>query len=193
MPFKKTYDWEQELPHIRQYGSVGMTMAEVARKYGISRQRMKQVVDKFIPDWSTTCGLIVNRQEKAEAYYKKWGEKESTELYEKKREKFRAKKANAVRIGYTWEIDFSDIVWNDVCPILGIPLDYYAHHVQENSPSFDQIDAGLGYVKGNVHIISWRANRIKNNGTAQEHRQIADYLDSISTIKLDKSIDTMLQ
>lgn len=186
MPFKKTYTWKNEIIHIKQYGETGITMAELARRYGISRQRMKQVVDKFIPEWGSTCGLIVNRQNKADAYYKKWGDKEDSELYEKKREKFRAKKANAIRIGYTWDIAFSDIVWNDVCPILGIQLDYFAHCVQENSPSFDQIDAGLGYVKGNVHIISWRANRIKNNGTSQEHRQIADYLDSLTTIKLDK-------
>lgn len=186
MVFQKTYNWEDEIVHIRQYGSVGMTMAEISRKYGISRQRMKQVIDKFIPDWGTTCGLIVNRKLKAEEYYKKWSERSNSELYLQQRDKFRAKKANAIRIGYTWNIDFSDIIWHECCPILGIKLDYYAHSVQENSPSFDQIDAGRGYIKGNVHVISWRANRIKNNGTSQEHRQIADYLDSISTIKLDK-------
>ena len=186
MVYKANYNWEQEVVHIRQYGSIGMTMAEISRKYGISRQRMKQVVDKFIPDWTTTCGLIVNRKNKADAYYKKWGDKDDSALYSAKREKFRGKKANAIRVGYSWELDFADVIWNEICPILGIQLDYFAHYAQENSPSFDQIDAGLGYVKGNVHIISWRANRIKNNGTAEEHRKIADYLDSINTIELDK-------
>jgi len=183
------YNWESEIPNIKQKGSTGMTMAKIARSYGVSRQRMKQVVDRFIPEWSTTFGHVVNRQVAAEGYYKKCGDKTNSELYSNQRSKFRAKKANAIRIGYTWDIDFSDIIWNEECPILGIILDYNAHSIQENSPSFDQIDAGLGYVKGNVHIISWRANRIKNNGTAQEHRQIANYLDNLAKINVDKNLE----
>jgi hypothetical protein len=45
----------------------------------------------------------------------------------------------------------------------------------DNSPSLDKIDPKLGYISGNCAIICNRANRIKNNGTAQEHRQIAEW------------------
>jgi hypothetical protein len=34
-------------------------------------------------------------------------------------------------------------------------------------------------VKGNVEVMSWRANRIKNNGTPEEHRKIANYLEKV--------------
>lgn len=33
-----------------------------------------------------------------------------------------------------------------------------------------------GYVPGNVEVISFRANRIKNNGTADEHERIAQWM-----------------
>lgn len=33
-----------------------------------------------------------------------------------------------------------------------------------------------GYVKGNITVISNKANRIKNNGTAEEHEAIAKWL-----------------
>ena len=179
MPFETTVNWKQELPKIKELGNMGQNMAQIARKYGVSRQRMKQVVQKLIPDWGETYGHVVNRRVKAEEFQQKWGSKEDSELYRKQREKFRAKRYNAIRIGWEWTIDFGDLDWPTHCPILGIELDYFTPVAQENSPSFDQIDASKGYVKGNVHIISWRANRIKNNGTAEEHRKIADYLDSI--------------
>jgi hypothetical protein len=39
-----------------------------------------------------------------------------------------------------------------------------------NSPSFDRInnDPAIGYVRGNVNIISQRANQIKSDATAAE-------------------------
>ena len=37
-----------------------------------------------------------------------------------------------------------------------------------DSPSLDRIDSSKGYVKGNVAIVAFRANTIKNNATEQE-------------------------
>lgn len=47
----------------------------------------------------------------------------------------------------------------------------------ESSPSYDCLDASLGYVEGNVRVICLRCNRIKNDGTADDHRTIAQYID----------------
>jgi len=59
------------------------------------------------------------------------------------------------------------------CPILGIPLEWSLHRgngitTTAGSPSLDRIDPAKGYVKGNVWIISYRANTIKNNATHEE-------------------------
>lgn len=181
MTFATKVDWKTELEKIKYYGSMGYTYQTIANRYGVSRERIRQVISKHIPEWHGHYGHAARRNEREENYYKKWGEKQSTDLYDVQRQKFRAKKANATREGWEWSLDFGDLKWPSHCPIFGIELDYYAESRQENSPSFDQIDPGKGYVTGNVQIISWRANRIKNNGTAEEHRKIADYLDSIST------------
>lgn len=179
MTFKSKVNWKEELPVIKELGSLGYSMASLAEKYGVSRQRMKQVVDKHIPEWYSCYGNAAKRQLTAKLHFEKWGVREDTLLYSAQREKFRAKASNAKRIGWEWSVNFGDLQWNTHCPILGMELDYFAETRQENSPSFDQIDAGKGYIKGNVQIVSWRANRIKNNGTAGEHRRIADYLDSL--------------
>lgn len=157
---KVEHNWKLYAPLLREYGLAGWSKAKLAKKYGISRQAMQQIIDKYVPDWEKISSVYV-------------------ELAQAQRTKFRAKKANALRTGYTWEIKFGDLTWPSHCPILGLELDYFAEVAQENSPSFDRIDSSLGYVAGNVEIVSWRANRIKNNGTAEEHRRIADYLTKV--------------
>jgi hypothetical protein len=54
-----------------------------------------------------------------------------------------------------------------------------------NSPTLDKIDPSKGYVKGNVNVISQRASRLKSDGTAAEHRAIADYMDHMTAAKAD--------
>ena len=63
----------------------------------------------------------------------------------------------------------------EFCPVLGIPLDLEGGQ-KENSPSLDKIIPRLGYVPGNVQIISQRANRIKYDASAEELELVANYI-----------------
>ncbi|NDD54575.1 hypothetical protein EBZ39_11995 [bacterium] len=59
------------------------------------------------------------------------------------------------------------------CPVFGIPLEWSVQRgkgsVQlANSPSLDRIDPTKGYVKGNVWIISSKANTFKSYATHEE-------------------------
>lgn len=82
---------------------------------------------------------------------------------------FRAKK-QAKALGYDFNLELSDIVFPTHCPVLGMPLVLSDKHVKDDSPSLDRIDSTKGYVKGNVWVISQRANRIKNDSTLDELR-----------------------
>lgn len=62
-----------------------------------------------------------------------------------------------------FNIDKEDINIPDRCPILDLPFEYNTGTVGPMSPSLDRIDSTLGYIKGNVKVISHRANTIKNN------------------------------
>ena len=186
MVFKTNIKWEDEIEWIAQAGREGQTYEQIGERYGVTRERIRQIVRKYIPNWDETHGRVARREAKQDALTeqrrKKWGchkELVSNDLYQAQRQKFRAKKGHANRLGWEWNLHFGDLDWPTHCPILGLELDYFAEGRQENSPSFDQIDAGKGYVTGNVQVISWRANRIKNNGTAEEHRKIAEYLESL--------------
>lgn len=96
---------------------------------------------------------------------------------------FNSAKARAIQRGLEFTITLNDIVVPEKCPILGIPMSYHRGIKQDDSYSLDRIDSSKGYVKGNVWVISLRANRIKNDSTPNELRLIADRVEQILTSK----------
>jgi hypothetical protein len=87
-------------------------------------------------------------------------------------------KVRAKKTKVPFDLTFEDIVIPETCPILGLRLEHGTIQNRDNSPSIDRLAPELGYVRENIAIISHLANRIKNNGTAAEHRLIADWMDS---------------
>ena len=63
------------------------------------------------------------------------------------------------------------------CPVFGFEL-YEGSEVNlANSPEMDRVVPELGYTEGNMRVISRHANRLKDDGSADEHRAIADWMD----------------
>ena len=77
-------------------------------------------------------------------------------------------KASAKHRGLDFNIDQSDVVIPDRCPVFDILLDPAAGPHAHNLPSLDRIDSSKGYIKGNVWVISWRANKVKTDSTLEE-------------------------
>lgn len=85
-------------------------------------------------------------------------------------------KARAKVSGLEYNLTLTDVPWAAVCPLLGIPLHVNSGKCGPNSPTLDRIDNSKGYVSGNVQIISFRANTIKNNATIDELKRLLDNL-----------------
>lgn len=79
-----------------------------------------------------------------------------------------AAKQSAKRKRLTFDLEWSDITIPTHCPLLGIPLDCAAKPHAPNLPSLDRIDNTKGYTRGNVWVISWKANRHKGDLTLTE-------------------------
>jgi len=75
-----------------------------------------------------------------------------------------------------FNLKFEDLHFPELCPILGIPLFFKKQKKCDNTPSVDRIDPKKGYTKDNVIIISFKANRIKNNATKEEINLICDWM-----------------
>jgi hypothetical protein len=73
-----------------------------------------------------------------------------------------------------FNITIEDIIIPEYCPILNIKL-FSSLRKTDNSPSLDRIDNSKGYIKGNVHIVSDRVNRLKNNANKEELEKISNY------------------
>ena len=58
-----------------------------------------------------------------------------------------------------------------MCPILEVPLEFGTKGNYEYSPSIDRIDNSKGYIKGNIQIISKKANSMKNSASLDELRK----------------------
>lgn len=77
-------------------------------------------------------------------------------------------KYRAKRDGCPFSITLDDIVIPQFCPILGHPLEKSTEgRAKLTSPSLDKVIPALGYVPGNVRVISVEANRLKDANTVE--------------------------
>ncbi len=90
---------------------------------------------------------------------------------------FLAAKARAKKFNLDFSVLESELSMPEVCPILGIKLNYGAGKGNDyNRASLDRIDNTKGYTKDNIQIISLRANVIKRDATLDELIKITNYM-----------------
>lgn len=116
-------------------------------------------------------------REKREIYKKEHPE-QFLEYYRKYRKThperiiWRAAKQRAKNKNLAFDIEITDITIPEFCPILGIPLIIHSGNGtpggKENSPSLDRIDNNKGYIKGNIQVISHKANSMKFTANKEE-------------------------
>jgi hypothetical protein len=85
-------------------------------------------------------------------------------------------KKRAKRKGEVFALSLDDIPQiPETCPVLGIRL--CANEKSgpiDSSPSLDRLNPALGYIPGNVRVISNRANRLRSDATASELALLAE-------------------
>lgn len=164
-----------QLNKIKDMHSWGYTLDEIGFQLDVTKQAISYLICRYIPEL---------RKEFHKRPTKDF--KRLSDLEVAQHARYHRKRQNAKNTGYEFTIKLEEINWPEYCPILGLKLDYFAEYRKEESASFDRINPNLGYVSGNVIIVSWRANRIKNDGSAEEHRKIAEFLDTYK-IPVDNS------
>jgi len=76
---------------------------------------------------------------------------------------WRAKK-RAEKSGIEFNILKEDIVIPEFCPVFGFAFQVgNGKGPTDKSPSLDRIDNSKGYIKGNIQVISFKANRMKSD------------------------------
>ena len=87
----------------------------------------------------------------------------------------------AKMIGREFDITVDDIEVVTICPVLGIEMKpNFSGRAKPNSPTIDRIDNSKGYIKGNVRMISYRANMLKRDAGVDEIRMLLAYMEAAS-------------
>lgn len=137
-----------------------------------NRKRRQEQQRKY---WHTNPDAKYKNNEYKKAYNKRHRAKDPVQylIYtSRSRAKFK---------GLEHSITKQDLTIPTHCPVLGIELDYGPNatgrgrkHL-DNCPSLDRINSSKGYVPGNVQIISWRANKLKQDATKEELVALYEY------------------
>lgn len=80
--------------------------------------------------------------------------------------------------GIPCAIAAEDVALPNLCPVLGVVLAYAGGVNDPCAATLDRLRPELGYVKGNVTVISRRANAMKNDGTLDEHRRLVAWMEA---------------
>lgn len=90
-------------------------------------------------------------------------------------------RARAIKGNLDFDITADDIVVPDVCPVLGMPIKVNTGKTRKDSIALDKINPLLGYVKGNVQVVSQLANTMKASASKEELLKFAKWV--IETFK----------
>ena len=89
------------------------------------------------------------------------------------RHMFNSAKGRAKKKNMEFNIELEDIIIPEVCPVFGFP---FVIGKQATAPSLDRIDSSKGYIKGNIQVISGRANTMKSDANLDELKSFANWL-----------------
>lgn len=86
-------------------------------------------------------------------------------------------KGRAKKLSLPFDLNMENIIIPEKCPLLGIPLRFNKRTRNgfncNDSPTLDRLVPEKGYTKENTVVISYRANRIKNDSSLAEFELIA--------------------
>ncbi len=81
--------------------------------------------------------------------------------------------------GLPFAISLDDIHVPERCPVLGIRIGQGNTIMKDDSPALDRLRPSMGYVPGNVIVMSMLANRIKGSANSEQVLAVADWMESL--------------
>ena len=150
--------------YTRWYENNGEICRERSRRWYRSNTERAKAANK---------AYFLKNKEKAYAAHKKWKKNNP------KNAMLSAAKHRAMRRGLPFDLGLRDIQAPRFCPVLGIRISFGGP--KDSAPSLDRIDNKKGYIRGNVVVTSWRANRLKNDASIDELKMILEFYSKVTT------------
>ena len=112
--------------------------------------------------------LAKRREQESKRFERNWA-----------REKLKNIAISARQRGLDFDLTEEDLALPSHCPIFGIPLNRGLGVGRQNSPSVDRIDNSKGYVKGNVVVVSLKANAMKRDATLDDLKRMVNFYEKL--------------
>lgn len=93
------------------------------------------------------------------------------------------KRAKAGKYPFSIDVEYLSSIVPKTCPVLGMPLNWTHTVGLDDSPTLDKFYPHLGYVPGNVHIVSFRANSLKSDANVLEISKVSAWMESVAAEK----------
>ena len=119
------------------------------------------------------CHCLEYEREKIRMQDPKNGENYYLRKVTLRKAKSRSKKKNL-----EFNLTLADLISlkNNTCPILGCEILYKSGIDNKRSASLDRIDPNKGYVPGNVKIVSYEGNSLKNRNNFHSAVKMLEYI-----------------
>lgn len=169
-----TYISDKACPH--GHGNIRNTANGACRTCANEKQRLRKAYLTVDPVKNAEYQQKWNASSRAYKAKMRWKEKDPKNAWACSA--VGGAKARATKYGVPFDLDKAYIcsILTDICPVFGQPFVWYGNKLSAFSPSLDRIVPSRGYVRGNVVVISQRANAIKSDATAEEIQAVADWL-----------------
>lgn len=119
--------------------------------------------------WYTYCKKCTAKKRKLSRNRKRENAQAVKRRYENpEKDLVRRAKDRARLKNLPFDLTIEDIDIPKRCPILNIKIESHIGLAKANSISIDRIVPELGYIKGNIRIISKLANSMKQNATLEQ-------------------------
>ncbi|AXH72125.1 MAG: hypothetical protein [Siphoviridae sp. ctdc_1] len=113
-----------------------------------------------------SCGCF--RRDRMGGMYRTHGKSKTPEYM-----MFYDARKRAQKLNLPFDITPDDIVIPEICPVLNILMNSTDRN---HAPSLDRIIPSLGYVKSNIKVISFRANRMKGDASVKDLERLISYI-----------------
>lgn len=124
--------------------------------------------------------LALLRIKKKRLKTKAWKEQNPHRIWAGTACKSARQRAERKGVPFNLSIEYVMSIMPDKCPVFGTEFKYCGNKVSsDTSPSLDRIVPALGYVEGNVKVISVKANNIKNKYCSEDIFTVAEWLRGI--------------
>lgn len=124
--------------------------------YALNKDKVRQKQKEYYQLNKETIGKRTN----------KYAKKYLSENFEKKL--YWSAMHTAKKRSLEFSISVEDIIIPELCPYLNVPLTtIMGQGIVETNASIDRIDSSKGYIKGNIQIISYLANKMKQNASIE--------------------------